>query len=113
MMNFHPAFFSYLHFIYFQGITDPMLYIGMLFSMFAWHVEDHYLYRCMIYGIFFPYRHLSLEGGTVHLYHQASQCRGVLSYMSLKRADGIDKVHISSGGINENIPTIFLSLFFA
>ncbi|XP_027362431.1 lysine-specific demethylase JMJ706-like [Abrus precatorius] len=25
------------------GITDPMLYIGMLFSMFAWHVEDHYL----------------------------------------------------------------------
>lgn len=26
------------------GITDPMLYIGMLFSMFAWHVEDHFLY---------------------------------------------------------------------
>ncbi|XP_059667398.1 lysine-specific demethylase JMJ13-like isoform X2 [Cornus florida] len=26
------------------GITDPMLYIGMLFSMFPWHVEDHYLY---------------------------------------------------------------------
>ncbi|XP_062098557.1 lysine-specific demethylase JMJ13-like [Humulus lupulus] len=26
------------------GITDPMLYIGMLYSMFAWHVEDHYLY---------------------------------------------------------------------
>lgn len=31
----------------FQGVTDPMLYIGMLFSMFAWHVEDHYLYRYM------------------------------------------------------------------
>ncbi|AES59963.1 transcription factor jumonji family protein [Medicago truncatula] len=26
------------------GLTDPMLYIGMLFSMFAWHAEDHYLY---------------------------------------------------------------------
>ncbi|MFS7888413.1 putative transcription factor & chromatin remodeling JUMONJI family [Helianthus anomalus] len=26
------------------GVTEPMLYIGMLFSMFAWHVEDQYLY---------------------------------------------------------------------
>lgn len=26
------------------GVTEPMLYIGMLFSIFAWHVEDHYLY---------------------------------------------------------------------
>ncbi|KAK1398236.1 Lysine-specific demethylase REF6 [Heracleum sosnowskyi] len=26
------------------GVSEPMLYIGMLFSMFAWHVEDHYLY---------------------------------------------------------------------
>ena len=27
------------------GVTDPMLYNGMLFSMFAWHVEDHYWYN--------------------------------------------------------------------
>jgi len=26
------------------GVSDPMLYIGMLFATFAWHVEDHYLY---------------------------------------------------------------------
>jgi histone demethylase JARID1 len=26
------------------GVTSPMLYIGMLFSSFAWHIEDHYLY---------------------------------------------------------------------
>ncbi|KAH7286626.1 hypothetical protein KP509_32G015600 [Ceratopteris richardii] len=26
------------------GVTEPMLYIGMLFSMFAWHIEDHFLY---------------------------------------------------------------------
>ncbi|XP_076950769.1 lysine-specific demethylase JMJ13-like [Bidens hawaiensis] len=33
------------------GVTEPMLYIGMLFSMFAWHVEDHYLYRYLFYYI--------------------------------------------------------------
>ena len=26
------------------GVTAPMLYIGMLFATFAWHVEDHNLY---------------------------------------------------------------------
>lgn len=27
-----------------QGVTSPMVYIGMLFSWFAWHVEDHELH---------------------------------------------------------------------
>ena len=26
------------------GVNSPMLYFGMLFSMFCWHVEDHYMY---------------------------------------------------------------------
>lgn len=26
------------------GVTSPMLYMGMLFATFAWHVEDVYLY---------------------------------------------------------------------
>ena len=25
------------------GVSTPMLYIGQLFSSFAWHVEDHFL----------------------------------------------------------------------
>ncbi|KAI8031783.1 putative lysine-specific demethylase ELF6 [Camellia lanceoleosa] len=27
-----------------SGVTSPMVYIGMLFSWFAWHVEDHELH---------------------------------------------------------------------
>lgn len=26
------------------GVSSPMLYIGMLYATFAWHVEDHFLY---------------------------------------------------------------------
>ena len=26
------------------GVNSPMLYIGMLFASFCWHVEDNYLY---------------------------------------------------------------------
>jgi hypothetical protein len=37
---------SLLKYLYMNipGITSPMLYVGMLFSSFCWHVEDHYLY---------------------------------------------------------------------
>jgi hypothetical protein len=34
------------------GVTSPMLYVGMMFSWFAWHVEDHDLHSLnyMHYG---------------------------------------------------------------
>jgi histone demethylase JARID1 len=27
-----------------SGVTDPMIYVGMLYSSFCWHTEDNYLY---------------------------------------------------------------------
>jgi len=37
---------SLLRFIRYDipGVNTPMLYFGMLFSMFCWHVEDNYMY---------------------------------------------------------------------
>jgi hypothetical protein len=32
------------------GVTDPMLYIGMRYSTFCWHVEDNWLYSLRLHG---------------------------------------------------------------
>ncbi|CAH1446045.1 unnamed protein product [Lactuca virosa] len=36
------------------GVTSPMVYIGMLFSWFAWHVEDHELHNLNFLHIVSP-----------------------------------------------------------
>ncbi|KAK9275026.1 hypothetical protein L1049_022284 [Liquidambar formosana] len=46
------------------GVTDPMLYIGMLFSVFAWHVEDHYLYSMNYHHCGAPKTWYGVPGGS-------------------------------------------------
>ena len=38
---FNFIFTFYLNKI--KGVTEPMLYVGMLFSAFCWHMEDNFL----------------------------------------------------------------------
>ncbi|KAL7606928.1 hypothetical protein Lser_V15G15609 [Lactuca serriola] len=55
------------------GLTDPMLYIGMLFSMFAWHVEDHYLYSINYHHCGAPKTWYGVPGSAAHEFEEAIQ----------------------------------------
>ncbi|KNC73449.1 hypothetical protein SARC_13989, partial [Sphaeroforma arctica JP610] len=46
-LNNMPMLYNSLFGVFDQaitGMTVPWMYIGMIFSTFAWHVEDHYTY---------------------------------------------------------------------
>lgn len=62
------------------GVSDPMLYIGMLYATFAWHVEDHYLYSINYhhlgapktwYGVPAAHAEAFETVAKTHIYHQA------------------------------------------
>ncbi|KAL5713036.1 hypothetical protein ACHQM5_015152 [Ranunculus cassubicifolius] len=53
------------------GVSDPMLYIGMLFSMFAWHVEDHYLYSINYHHIGASKTWYGIPGDSAHDFEKA------------------------------------------
>lgn len=44
------------------GVTSPMVYLGMLFSWFAWHVEDHELHSLNFLHIGAPKTWYSVPG---------------------------------------------------
>lgn len=56
-----------------NGVTDPMLYIGMLFSMFAWHVEDHYLYSINYHHCGAPKTWYGVPGSAAHEFEKVVQ----------------------------------------
>ncbi|KAI3796449.1 hypothetical protein L1987_39120 [Smallanthus sonchifolius] len=56
-----------------KGVTDPMLYIGMLFSMFAWHVEDHYLYSINYHHCGVPKTWYGVPSSAAHEFEKVIQ----------------------------------------
>ncbi|PSS04562.1 Lysine-specific demethylase [Actinidia chinensis var. chinensis] len=71
------------------GVTDPMLYIGMLFSMFAWHVEDHYLYSINYHHFGAPKTWYGVPGHTAPEFEKVVQhCVYADDILSTSREDG-------------------------
>ncbi|KAF9674892.1 hypothetical protein SADUNF_Sadunf10G0174400 [Salix dunnii] len=52
------------------GVTSPMVYIGMLFSWFAWHVEDHELHSMNFLHIGSPKTWYSVPGDYVFAFEE-------------------------------------------
>ncbi|KAL3579350.1 hypothetical protein D5086_020854 [Populus alba] len=52
------------------GVTSPMVYIGMLFSWFAWHVEDHELHSMNFLHIGSPKTWYAVPGDYVFAFEE-------------------------------------------
>lgn len=61
------------------GVTSPMIYIGMLFSWFAWHVEDHELHSLNFLHMGSPKTWYSVPGDYAFNFEEA-----------IRRANGVN-----------------------
>lgn len=57
------------------GVTSPMVYIGMLFSWFAWHVEDHELHSLNFLHVGSPKTWYSVPGDYAYNFEEAIRLR--------------------------------------
>lgn len=57
------------------GVTSPMVYVGMLFSWFAWHVEDHELHSLNFLHIGSPKTWYSVPGDYAFNFEEAIRLR--------------------------------------
>lgn len=74
------------------GVTKPMLYVGMLFSTFAWHVEDHNMYSINYHHMGAPKTWYGVGAGDADAFDCVVQ---ETVYTEAK-----DKIH-ASGGLME------------
>ncbi|XP_078445765.1 lysine-specific demethylase ELF6-like [Wolffia australiana] len=58
------------------GVTSPMVYIGMLFSWFAWHVEDHELHSLNFLHMGSPKTWYAVPGSFAEKFEEAVRVRG-------------------------------------
>ncbi|KAL8533126.1 hypothetical protein ACS0TY_009394 [Phlomoides rotata] len=61
------------------GVTSPMVYVGMLFSWFAWHVEDHELHSLNFLHMGSPKTWYSVPGDYAFNFEEA-----------IRRANGVN-----------------------
>ncbi|CAA0825323.1 Probable lysine-specific demethylase ELF6 [Striga hermonthica] len=88
------------------GVTSPMVYIGMLFSWFAWHVEDHELHSLNFLHMGSPKTWYSVPGDyavnfeeaiRVHAYGVDADRMVALSLLGEKTTVLSPEVIVSSG----------------
>uniref|UniRef100_A0A3Q7FZZ0 JmjC domain-containing protein n=1 Tax=Solanum lycopersicum TaxID=4081 RepID=A0A3Q7FZZ0_SOLLC len=79
------------------GVTSPMVYIGMLFSWFAWHVEDHELHSLNFLHTGSPKTWYAVPGDYAFSFEEVIRCHAYgettdrlvnLGHKALKFASG-------------------------